>query len=211
MSLLEALNWRYAARAFSEQQLDDEQVRQLLEATRLSASSYGLQPYRILVIASRQSREKLLPYSFGQTKIRDCSHLLVFAASTLPIDQQVDEYIHRLADIREQSAELHQGYASHMKSALGSLSLDKQHQWAHEQAYIALGTLLTSAALMRIDSCPMTGIDKAGYDEVLGLADKNLTTSFVCALGYRHIEDQSAQQAKVRLPLSSLVAWPLTF
>lgn len=207
MSLIDALNWRYAVRSFSEQQLEDAQVQQLLEATSLSASAYGLQPYRIFAVSSKSLRDKLLPHSYGQNKVSDCSHLLVFSVSTKPVTELVDDYFQQLGSVRQETLEQHKGYAEHMKSALGGMTSQAQLQWAHEQAYIALGTLLTSAAMLRIDTCPMTGIERQGFDEVLGLARFAQTTSFVCALGYRHPDDQAANKAKVRVPLSELVAW----
>ncbi|WP_102798031.1 NAD(P)H-dependent oxidoreductase [Bowmanella denitrificans] len=207
MSLIDALNWRYAVRAFSEQKLDDMQVLQLLEATSMSASSYGLQPYRILVVQNDGLREKLLKHSFGQNKVKDCSHLLVFAVTTKPVIGLVDEHFQRVSSIRDEAIDQYVGYANHMKSVLGGMNEQAQRQWAHEQAYIALGTLLTSAAMLRIDSCPMTGIDRQGFDQELDLARFQLTTSFICTLGHRHPDDLAASKAKVRVPLSDLVDW----
>lgn len=205
MDIQAALNWRYAVRKFTTEKLPDTRVRALLDATRKSASSYGLQPYKLIVIASRDIREKLLPVSFGQQKVLDCSHLVVFAAQRNVGDDTVDQYVERLIRLRCVTQESVADYASHMKGALASKTLAEKREWAHQQAYIALGTFLTSAAIMQIDSCPMTGIEHDAYDEILGLKDRGLETSAIAALGYRSPEDTSAFGQKVRVDYEDFV------
>ncbi len=200
-----ALQWRYAVKQFSDQKIEADQLIRLLEATRLSASSYGLQPYKILVIESRELREQLLPYSYGQVKIANSSHLIVFAVDKQIGDITVDRYIQKHAQVCGVPAVQLENYSAHMKSALNAKTATQQSEWAHQQAYLALGNLLTSAALMQIDSCPMTGIDSAGYDKVLGLAEKGLTTSVICPVGFRHIDDQQAYSSKVRFDYDDIV------
>lgn len=200
-----ALNWRYAVKQFSDKKISADKLRKLLEATRLSASSYGLQPYKILVIENAALREQLLPYSYGQDKIANSSHLIVFAVDKQVGDVIVDRYIQKHAQVCDVDIDQLIGYSEHMKSALNAKTTAQQLEWAHQQAYIALGNLLTSAAIMQIDSCPMTGIDSVGYDKVLGLAEKGLTTSVICPLGYRHIDDQQAQSTKVRFDYQEIV------
>jgi nitroreductase len=200
-----ALNWRYGVKQFSDEKISSDKLKALLELTRLSASSYGLQPYKILVIENKSLREQLLPYSYGQDKIANSSHLIVFAVDTQIGESTVDRYIQKHAQVCDVSTEQLEDYAVFMKSALDAKTAQQQSEWAHQQAYIALGNLLTSAALMQIDSCPMTGIDNAGYDKVLGLNEKGLTTSVICPLGFRHIDDLQAQSAKVRFDYEEIV------
>jgi nitroreductase len=205
MNIINALQWRYAVRQFSEQKVSNEDLTQLLNATRLSASSYGLQPYKVLVIESDTVRQKLLPHSYGQDKIANSSHLVIFAAETNIGDQTVDKYIDKYVQISNKSNQELNNYSEHMKSALSNKTDQQKQQWAHQQCYIALGNLLTCAAIMKIDSCPMTGIDVSGYDRVLGLTEQGLTTSVICPIGYRHHEDQSAHNPKIRFDYNEIV------
>ena len=205
MNIHEALDWRYAVREFSPEKLDGQTVETLVDAARKSASSYGLQPYKILIVESKSVRKDLLPYSYGQQKVLDCSHLIVFAAQTDIGDHTVDRYVTQFEKIRSVPAAEISGYVTHMKEALASKSQSEKQAWAHQQAYIALGTLLTAAASMRIDSCPMTGFDHNAYDEELGLAELGLESSAIVALGYRSARDRSSGLPKVRFDYDDLV------
>ncbi|GLX79628.1 NAD(P)H-dependent oxidoreductase [Thalassotalea insulae] len=205
MNLLSALNWRYAVRKFSAQKVPQDKITTLMEATRLSASSYGLQPYKVLVIKSHSIRQQLLAHSFGQDKVVNCSHLIVIASQTNIGDHTVDSYLDRYLATTKQPAESITGYSNHMKSSLEKMTKQQQQEWAHQQSYIALGNLLTSAALLQIDSCPMTGFDRDGYDQVLNLKQQALTASIICALGYRDAQDLAASRTKVRLDYQEMV------
>ncbi|MFC6633676.1 NAD(P)H-dependent oxidoreductase [Microbulbifer taiwanensis] len=205
MDLLRALDWRYAVRRFADERIGEEQLQDLLTATRMSASSYGLQPYRLVVVESEAVRRRLLPHSMGQDKVVHCSHLIVFAAQVDVGDGMVDRYMARLAEVRGLAADTLKGMSEHIKSALAAMTPAQRMEWAHQQAYIALGNLLTCAALMDIDSCPMGGIEAEGYDRELGLAEEGLATAVVCAIGLRHPEDSSAYLEKVRFAHREMV------
>lgn len=205
MNIHEALDWRYAVREFSPEKLNGHVVETLVDAARKSASSYGLQPYKILVIESKAVRRDLLAYSFGQQKVLDCSHLIVFAAHADIGDHTVDRYVAQLVKTRGVPAEDISGYVKHMKQALAAKSRWEKQAWAHQQAYIALGTILAAAASMRVDSCPMTGFDHRAYDDVLGLAELELESSAIVALGYRSARDRSSGLPKVRFDYDDLV------
>ena len=205
MTLLEALDWRYAVKQFSDEKITPGEVKTLLNGTRLSASSYGLQPYNIIVVESNIVRKQLLLFSYGQEKMADSSHLIIFAAHTQVGDVTVDRYIENHVKITSTPyAELVK-FSDHMKSALAVKTAEQKQEWAHQQAYIALGNFLTCAAMMKIDSCPMTGFDNAGYDGVLGLLEKGLTTSVICPIGRRHINDVQALSPKVRFDYDQIV------
>jgi nitroreductase len=205
MKLLEALDWRYAVKQFSDEKITAVELRELLNVTRLSASSYGLQPYNIIVVESNTIRKQLLPFSYGQEKIADSSHLIIFAAHTQIGDVTVDRYIDKHAKITNKANGELDNFSDHMKSALAAKTAEQKQQWAHQQVYIALGNFLTCAAMMKIDSCPMTGFDNAGYDGVLGLSDKGLTTSVICPIGRRHRNDVQALSPKVRFDYDQIV------
>ena len=205
MNVIQALNWRYAVREFSAERVDEHKIEELLNATRLSATSYGLQPYRMIRVDDIAVRQQLMPYSMGQEKVVDCSHLIVFAAQTASGDEMVECYIDSVAKTRGVSVDELTGLAEHMKSVFAGMSPAQKREWSHQQVHIALGTLLTTAAMLKIDSCPMGGIEPAGYDKVLGLVERGLETSVICALGVRHPNDKNAGQKKVRYAQSDMV------
>ena len=205
MNVIDALKWRYAVRRFSAERLEEHKVQDLLDATRLSATSYGLQPYRMIVIDDIETRKQLLPYAMGQDKVAECSHLVVLAVRTNVDDEMVERYIQTVAESRRVPLQQLEGLAAHIKEVFSAMDEAQKREWAHQQVYIALGTLLTSAAMMKIDSCPMTGFERSGFDHVLGLAERGLESSVVCALGVRHSEDENASLPKVRYEQAEMV------
>lgn len=207
MNLIQALNWRYAVQEFSSEIIPIEKVNQLLEAARLSPSSYGLQPYQILVISSASMKQALVEHSYGQRKVADCSHLVVFAANTNIGDETVERYVRIFSDVRGIPISQLDNMTRHYKDAIKAMSKQQQLDWSHQQAYLSMGTFIAAAALMQIDCCPMTGIEFSQYDRLLKLAEKNLTVTAVCPIGFRHTNDTQASQPKVRFDFSDLVIW----
>lgn len=203
--VLDALNWRYAVKAFSSQQVQPGDLRVLLEAARLSPSSYGLQPYQVIAISNRALREELIPHSYGQDKVLHSSHLLVFAAHTDVGDHTVERFVAQSKRALGLVPDSLESYAAHMKDALAKKSDAERLNWAKQQAYIALGNVLTSAALMRIDACPVTGVDMAAYDRVLGLDAQSLATTVICPIGYREQGDKYASKPKVRFDYDDII------
>jgi len=204
--IIEQLNWRYATKKFDPaKKLSAEDWAVLEQALVLAPSSYGLQPYKFIVVTDDDLKRKLLPAAFGQTQIVDSSHLVVFAARKEPGNELVEEYIERLQEVRGTPREPLEEYIGQMKGKLKSLS-DKGPAvtWSQRQAYIALGFLLETAALLGIDACPMEGFRPEGFDEILGLED--YTSSALCALGYRAEDgDWLAPLEKVRFPKEKLI------
>lgn len=205
MELNEALTWRYAVKTFSDREVEKDKLQFILEATRLSASSYGLQPYRILLIQSENIRQQLMEHSYGQDKVLHSSHLVVFAAQTAVGDEAIDQFIQQVAQSRNQPVHELSAYADHVKSAVAVKSQAELVAWSKNQAYLALGNFLTAAALTRVDACPMEGFDAAGYDRVLGLPEQQLTTAVICPIGYRHPDDPYAAYDKVRKPRGEMI------
>ncbi|AQU81624.1 MULTISPECIES: NAD(P)H-dependent oxidoreductase [unclassified Halomonas] len=205
MDIHAALDWRYAVREFSSEKLSNQVVESLVDAARKSASSYGLQPYKIIVIESAAVRQELLPHSFGQQKVVDCSHLVIFAAHSNIDNQTVERYVKQLMKVRGTPYEDVSGYAEHMQQALATKSAAQRKEWAHQQCYIALGTLLTAAAMLKIDSCPMTGFDHRAYDQALQLPEQGLEASVIVALGHRSPSDTSSELPKVRFDYDDVV------
>ena len=165
---------------------------------RLSASSYGLQPYEILIVQDPEIREKLKPASWNQTQITDAAYVVVIANQTTFGDELVDDYIDNLVATRGISKEDVQGYADFMKNTLGGFPQEIKAQWTAKQSYIVLANLLSAAAERRVDACPMEGFDPAQYNEILGLSGRNLNAAVVATIGYRSDEDATQHYKKVR-------------
>jgi len=205
MNVINSLNWRYAVKQFSSDVISDEKLKDLLTATRLSASAFGLQPYRLLVVKSDGLRKKLLEHSMGQDKVLNSSHLIVFSAQTNTAEEIVDRYVEQVSKIRGIPLENLQDMASQFKQALALKTEQELNEWAKNQTYLALGNFLTAAAMMKIDTCPMEGFNAEGYDEVLDLVDKKLTTTVICPIGIRHADDTYARMEKVRFDHSEMI------
>lgn len=196
---IETLNWRYATKKFDpSKKVSEEDIEKLLEAIRLSASSYGLQPYEIFVIKNAELRNKLQSAAFGQPQITDASHLLVFA-NLAEIDKSyIDEYLDNIAETRTTKRKDLAGFEQMLDNSVLKFSPEEKNQWAANQTYIALGNLLSAAANFKIDTCPMEGFEADKFDEILGLKEKGLTTAVVATIGYRSEEDQLQHAVKVR-------------
>lgn len=205
--LLDAMRWRYATKAFDANRKISADVWSALEESLvLSPSSFGLQPYRFLVIHDPATRERLLPHAWGQRQVVDASHFVVFAARTSVTEAEIDTFIARIASARGATPESLASYRGMMTGTLlGDGFKPLAAHWTARQAYIALGNLLTSAALLGVDACPMEGFVPAEFDKVLGLPAQGLAAVVCCALGYRHAEDKYAVAPKVRFPKSELV------
>ncbi|MCW3105578.1 MAG: nitroreductase [Segetibacter sp.] len=199
MELINALNWRYAVKRMNGQKVPVEKVNTILEATRLSASSMGLQPYKVFVIENEALRKKLQPAAYNQPQIIEASHLLVFAAYKDINENDVMEYINHIAEVREVSLESLEGFKSSLLGIVHNRDQEQKHQWAARQAYIAFGTAIAAAAVEEVDATPMEGFVPAQVDEILHLHEKGLTSVTMLALGYRDTKnDYLAGSKKVR-------------
>ena len=198
-SVLEHRTWRYATKKFdATKKVSDKDLETLLEATRLSASSYGLQPYHLFVISDQELREQLKPVSWNQSQITDASHIIVFANTTDFGEELVDGYIENTSETRNIPAEALKGYSDFMKSKLLELPVETKKEWAARQVYIAFGNMIQAAAELKIDTCPMEGFEADKYNEILGLDDKDLSAVVVLAVGYRSEADATQHLPKVR-------------
>lgn len=198
--LIQALQWRYATKRFDAgQRIDPSLWTQLEQVLRLSPSSYGLQPYRFVIVTDPALKERLKPHAFNQSQVTDCSHLVVFAAKTSLSGDEVDDFIALTAATRGMDAANLKGYRDVIVGDLvdGPRS-GMVGYWARMQAYIALGNLMTAAAMLGVDVCPMEGFDPDGFNEVLDLGAQGLHASVLAAVGYRSADDKYAGLAKVR-------------
>lgn len=192
-------NWRYATKKFdASKKVTAEDLATLKEAIRLSASSYGLQPYKVFIIENPEIRAQLQPASWGQSQIVDASQVIVFANMTQFGATEIDAYLKNVSETRQIPTDALQGYGDFMKSKITELSSEAKANWTAKQTYLALGNLLNAAAELKIDVTPMEGFEADKYNEILGLTEKGLNASVVATIGYRHEEDATQHYAKVR-------------
>lgn len=198
--LLDALNWRYATKVFDPNRKIPEETWAVLEqALVLTPSSFGLQPWKFIVIQNKELREQLVPHSWNQRQVADCSHLVVMTVKKTVTEGDIDTFITRIAEVRGGTADSLMGYRNMMVGDVVKGERGKAvTQWAKLQSYIALGNLMTCAAMLGVDSCPMEGFIPAKYDEILDLEKEGLTTSVLLPLGYRAEADRYSQLPKVR-------------
>tara|TARA_R100001369_G_scaffold77006_2_gene106260 strand:- start:948 stop:1580 length:633 start_codon:yes stop_codon:yes gene_type:complete len=196
---LENLHWRYATKKFdATKKINETDLEFLKEAMQLSASSYGLQPYEILVIEDAELREKLKPAAWNQSQITDASQLIVIANKVGFGDELIDSYIENVSTVRELPLESLSNFSSFMKSKIGEFSIEQKAQWTQNQSYIVLGNLLSAAAEIKVDVCPMEGFDAKVFNEILELDKKGLNTAVIATIGYRSEEDDTQHHPKVR-------------
>ena len=205
--LLESQQWRYATKAFDPSRLIDPLTWDALEQSLvLTPSSYGLQPWRFLVVQDPELRSRLRPHAWNQAQITDCSHLVVFLVRRTIEARDLDRLIERMGAIRGTNPEKLQAYRQAME---GDLVKGPRSQvintWATNQVYIALGNFMTAAALLRVDTRAIEGFSPSEFDRLLELESSDYRSAVVCAAGYRDQADAYASQAKVRFEASELI------
>ncbi|MES2651836.1 MAG: NAD(P)H-dependent oxidoreductase [Bacteroidota bacterium] len=206
MSLIDALNWRYATKKMNGTAVPQDKVNQILEAARLAPTSSGLQPYEVIVVTNPALKQALLPHTYNQSQIVDSSHVLVFAAWDNYTEDRINNvfaYTHKERGTPAEST------ADYQKTLLGMYvprTAEVNFQHAARQAYIGFGVALSEAAMLKVDATPMEGFDNAKYDEILGLTERGLKSVTVMPLGYRdEAGDWLANLKKVRKPASEFV------
>ena len=197
--LIPALNWRYATKAFDNtKKLTEEQLETLLNAVQLAPTSYGLQPFKVIVVKSQEIKDKLKAAAYEQGQVAQASQVFVFATYKNYTTDHVDAYAKDIVETRGGSLEDIKGFVDTMAGTVNSRTQEQLAVWNARQAYIALGFLLEAAALHEIDACPMEGFDNAKFDEILGLDALNLTSVVIAPVGFRSSEDKYQFAKKVR-------------
>ncbi|VEP14103.1 Nitroreductase [Hyella patelloides LEGE 07179] len=206
---LEKLKWRYAVKKFDSTKKIPDSVWQLLEQSLvLSPSSFGLQPWKFFIVQNSETRELLLPHSWGQKQVVDASHLVVLAIKKNLDDADVDRYVQRMAQVQQVPIEKLEQFGGMVKGFLNNPPFPFEvNSWSTRQVYIALGFLMTYAAMLDIDTCPMEGFVPSEYDRVLGLPEKGYSAVVVCPVGYRAEDDPAADKPKVRFPTEEIVEY----
>jgi nitroreductase len=198
MSLIQDLNWRYATKNMNGETVSDEKLTAILKATNLAATSYGLQPFTILVVSNKEIKLKLQEAAYGQAQVGSSSAVLVFAVPLKITTADIEGFINLVATTRSMPVEALDGYKGMILGTVGALPAEQQQIWSAKQAYIALGTALAAAAEQKVDACPMEGFDAAQFDEILGLTEKGLKSVVIMPVGYRSADDATAKYIKVR-------------
>ncbi len=209
MDTIKQLKWRYATKKFDNTKtLPTEQLTILKEAFNLTATSFGLQTIKLLVIQDKSLRNLLVEHSYHQKQVVEASHLLVICIQKTITETDVNDYYANVKSIRNTADATLDPYRKELIKMMNGKNEDEQQQWSKNQAYIALGNLMTVCALEGIDSCPMEGFSPKDYDRVLNLKEKGLKSALLLPVGYRADDDMFADFKKVRKSISdSVIEW----
>jgi nitroreductase len=206
---IDRLSWRYATKQFDPtKQISIENWHALEQSLVLTPSSFGLQPWKFLVVRNPTLRQQLVENSWGQKQVAEASHLVVFAIKKNLDAAYVDRYVARMAEVQQVPIDSLQGFGNVVKGFIDKppypLDVDA---WSTRQAYIALGQLMTTAAMLAIDTCPIEGFVPSKYDELLGLTAQGYASVVVCAVGYRAADDKYAAKPKIRFATEDVVQY----
>jgi len=206
IKIIDSLQWRYACKKFDKsKKLSDEQVDLLSKTFNLTATSFGLQPLKMLIIKGDELKEKLLPHTYYQPQITTCSHLLVICIDTSFDEGSIDAYFDLEKDIRGTSEEIIGKFRNQLKTIYKNKNREQIDTSAMYQAYISLGTLMTVCADQKIDSCPMEGFNPVKFDDILNLSERDLRSVLLLPVGYRAEDDFMSTLKKVRKPLDQVI------
>ncbi len=206
MSIIKQLQWRYATKKFDiTKKLSVEKLDVLKQAFNLTATSFGLQTIKLVVIENQTLRESLVAHSYHQKQVLEASHLLVICIQDDVLEQDILEYYNEIKAIRNTSETILKPYRENLIKTIGKMSVPERQQWSKNQAYIALGNLMAVCAIEGIDACPMEGFIPSKYDEILQLDKKALKSVLLLPVGYRAEDDMFSELKKVRKPLKETI------
>lgn len=183
--ITKALSWRYAVRAFdTTKKVSDADLQTILEAGRLSPSSFGVEPWKFIVVKNPEIRAKLRAAGYDQPRFTEASDLIIIAQRT-DAEHLSAELMDRTALAQGKTAADFQGYKDMLDGAMGLRTAEQNAAWLKHQTYIPLGVMMEAASLLNIDNAAMEGFDPAQVDEILGLTAQHLTAATALAIGYR--------------------------
>ncbi|MDE1920203.1 MAG: NAD(P)H-dependent oxidoreductase [Candidatus Omnitrophica bacterium] len=204
--IMNDLSWRYATKKFDPtRKIPRQDFAHLLEVLRFSPSSFGLQPWKFVIVQDAALRKKLRPHAWGQSQITDADTLIVFCALKTMDEGHVRNYVDLIATTRGVARESLLDYEKMLVGTLAGKSAESVSHWMKNQVYIALGVFLAECARRKIDACPMEGFDPQKFDEILELPQQGLESVVLCTVGYRAIDDHYAALKKVRFDLDKLI------
>ena len=204
MNYLEALSRRYSVKKFNNEIIPREALHNILESGKLSASSLGLQPYKILVVESKEMKEKLIPAFYNPSQISTCSHLIVIVSKKSLDESYVNGYFRHISEVRETPPEKLDLFRNSINQHINQKTQDEIFNWAEKQSYIVLANLMYAAAMESIDTCPMEGFRPDLIEEILEINPETEKVTVTLALGYRSEEDHFQHMKKVRKPNEKL-------
>ncbi|MCS4303154.1 MULTISPECIES: NAD(P)H-dependent oxidoreductase [Chryseobacterium] len=204
MNYLEALSRRYSVKKFNTQIIPQETLHNILESGKLSASSLGLQPYKIVVVESEEMKQKLIPAFYNPSQISTCSHLIVIISKKTIEENYIKGYFNHISEVRETPLEQLDPFKNSIKQHINQKTQDEIFNWAEKQSYIVLANLMYAAAIENIDSCPMEGFRQDLIEEILNINPETEKVTVTLALGYRSEEDYFQHMKKVRKPNEKL-------
>ncbi len=197
--IIDRLEWRYAVKKFDPLRiLPEADIEVLKKGFNLTATSYGLQPIKLVVVKNKVLQQQLIPFSFNQPQVAQASHVLILCIEQKIDHKYITSYFERVQKVRGTSEEILNPYREELVRDFSTRDSHDIREWATNQAYLALGNLLTICAVRQIDSCPMEGFSPTGYDQLLGLSEKGLNSVLVLPVGYRAGDDQFSGFKKVR-------------
>lgn len=206
MSIIEALNWRYATKKMNGEAVPQDKVDQIIEAARLAPTSSGLQPFNVILITNPELRAQIAPIANNQSQIIDCSHLLVFAAWDNYTEERIRTVFSRTNAERGLPDSATENYVQSLLGLYLTRSAEENHHHAAKQAYLGFGLAIAEAAMQQVDATPMEGFDNDKLDVLLGLEAFNLKSTTILPLGYRDAAgDWLINLKKVRKPKENFV------
>lgn len=206
MNIIDSLKWRYATKKFdTEKYVSDDKLAILKEAFTLTATSYGLQPVKLVIVSNKELQKELVSHSYNQEQVAQASHLLVICIENIVDEAYIRAHFENEKSIRGTNDTVLDSFRSYLIESFSTKKSSEIKEWATKQAYITLGNLLTVCALEKIDSCPMEGFFPEKYDELLNLNNKGLSSVLVLPIGYRAKTDMFSKFKKVRKSVESNV------
>ncbi len=204
MNYLEALSRRYSVKKFNTEIIPGEKLHNILESGKLSASSLGLQPYKILIVETKKMKEKLIPAFYNPSQISTCSHLIVIISKKILDESYINGYFRHISEVRETPEEKLDLFRKSINQHINQKTQDEIFNWAEKQSYIVLANLMYAAAIEGVDTCPMEGFRQDLIEEILEINPDAEKATVTLALGYRSEEDHFQHMKKVRKPNEKL-------
>ncbi|SIS96072.1 Nitroreductase [Chryseobacterium ureilyticum] len=204
MNYLEALSRRYSVKKFNNQIIPQETLHNILESGKLSASSLGLQPYKITIVESEEMKQKLIPAFYNPSQISTCSHLVVIISKKNIEESYIRGYFNHISEVRQTPLEQLDPFKNSISQHINQKTQAEIFNWAEKQSYIVLANLMYAAAIESIDSCPMEGFRQDLIEEILNINPETEKVTVTLALGYRSEEDHFQYMKKVRKPNEKL-------
>lgn len=206
MNSIDKLKWRYATKKFdTSKRLSENQIDILKHTFNLTATSYGLQPLKLIVLKNQKIKKSLQEHSFNQSQVTDCSHLLIICIKTNIDENYVDEKFDLEKKERGTPETVIKDFRAFLKETISTKSTEETEKSSINQAYISLGKLMTVCAFEEIDSCPMEGFNSIKYDEILNLKALHLKSVLLLPVGFRAADDMMSSLKKVRIPIEESV------